>query len=239
MSKPTIIIFFIGFFTAFASFAIQKDSGIVCNKGISGNNTQDLLQRINKDVMILPKGVVIMLVGSNDMINSSKLLSKQKFKENYKTLIKLIKQKHSLLLLNIPPFYEPYLLSRHQKESYGKEGPENRVIHANYIINELAEENNCPLIDLNKILTRMGGASKDSMSLFRNEENSNANDGVHPTKVGNGVIASIIYQYLKDKNLTSENIICFGDSITYGVGVEGRGTTSGFTYPAILKKLLN
>jgi len=219
--------------------AIEKDSTKVYNKGISGNNTYDLLQRVQNDVMLFPNGIVVMMVGTNDMINSAKLVSLDEFSRNYQNLINTIKKKHQLILLTLPPFYEPYLLSRHPQEAYGKDGPTKRLKDANETIKILAGKNKCALIDLNKILEKLGGADTDSMSLFRNEANSNIKDGVHFTKTGYGVIATLVYQYLNDNNLIDENLICFGDSLTYGLGVNGRGTTTGFTYPAILKNLLN
>ncbi|WP_372934509.1 hypothetical protein [Mariniphaga sediminis] len=33
-------------------------------------------------------------------------------------------------------------------------------------------------------------------------------------------------------------IICFGDSLTFGVYMKGEGTAEGDTYPAILKQLI-
>jgi lysophospholipase L1-like esterase len=189
--------------------------------------------------MAMPKGVVVMLVGTNDMINSKKLLTVKTYQENYLQLVKTIKKKHELILLTLPPFYEPYLLTRHPREAYGAEGPQARLKAANEEIKIIARKYHCPLIDVNKIFNELGGASADTACLLSNEANSKTRDGVHPTKAGYSVIATAVYQCLKRKGYKAGSIICFGDSITYGLGVEGRGTASGFTYPAILKKLFN
>jgi lysophospholipase L1-like esterase len=65
-------------------------------------------------------------------------------------------------------------------------------------------------------------------------------DGLHPTRDGYRLIAQEVYRYLKQHQLLKKNrrIICFGDSITYGAFMDGKGTAEGDTYPAFLKNLL-
>ena len=48
-----------------------------------------------------------------------------------------------------------------------------------------------------------------------NIANSRDTDGVHSTADGYRLIASLIDQYMRIKNLAFEKIICIGDSITY------------------------
>ena len=34
-----------------------------------------------------------------------------------------------------------------------------------------------------------------------------------------------------------DTVVCFGDSLTFGSGVKGAGTTEGEAYPAVLRRL--
>lgn len=76
--------------------------------------------------------------------------------------------------------------------------------------------------------------------MIMNEKNSNKRDGVHPTPEGYKFIAKIIAQSLEDQKLQlSGKVVCFGDSITFGLDVCGEGTVEGETYPAYLKEILS
>ena len=114
MKKNLIICLTIGISIGLAIHDLRaqehRESITVYNKGVSGNNTADLLARLEADVLTMPKGMVIMMVGTNDMINSAKLLDMDLFRDNYQLLVDRILKKHRLILMTLPPFYEPYLL---------------------------------------------------------------------------------------------------------------------------------
>ncbi len=46
----------------------------VLNKGVAGNNSKDLMVRVDNDVINEQPDLVIIMVGTNDMINSKKFL---------------------------------------------------------------------------------------------------------------------------------------------------------------------
>ena len=73
---------------------------------------------------------------------------------------------------------------------------------------------------------------------IRNEKNSHSKDGVHPTEIGYLLISNQIYKKITHKIKKRTRLICLGDSITYGVHVQGEGTDTGDTYPAYLKQIL-
>jgi lysophospholipase L1-like esterase len=54
------------------------------NAGILGNSTSDLLARINTDVLSMHPDVVILMVGTNDMLNSKKFISYDDYEHNLK-----------------------------------------------------------------------------------------------------------------------------------------------------------
>jgi len=47
--------------------------GQVINSGIKGNTTTDILGRLKKDVLDKKPDLVILMVGTNDMLNSKKM----------------------------------------------------------------------------------------------------------------------------------------------------------------------
>jgi lysophospholipase L1-like esterase len=216
-----------------------KDSVVVVNAGYNGNNTADLLSRVDKDVLQRSPDLVILMVGTNDMLNERNRLSLTAYKNNYQQLINTIKNKSALVLMTIPPVYSPYIIARQPKTMYSVKGPQSLVDSANKIIKQLAVKNKCLLIDLNQILTACGGAGPEKDNLFQNEANSGINDGVHPTVNGYRVIGTAVYQFVSALKPRKKNIICFGDSITFGYKMDGEGTVKGDSYPAVLKKMLD
>ena len=217
----------------------RTEAVTVFNAGINGNNTADLLARLDRDVWEKSPQLVLLMVGTNDMLNEGNWLSLEAYEENYQLLISRIKMKSDVILMTIPPVYAPYILARQPAGTYARQGPQERVDAANAVVRKLAGANQCQCIELDTILLACGGANTDLDGLFQNEANSGVEDGVHPTVNGYRVIASVVYQTIRKLSLTPKRIVCFGDSITYGYKVKGEGTAEGNCYPAILKRLLN
>ena len=75
----------------------------VLNKGVAGNNSFDLLKRIDKDVIAEKPTLVILMVGTNDMVNSRKFVSYPEFKVNYQTILGKLKEYKLPVVVMIPP----------------------------------------------------------------------------------------------------------------------------------------
>jgi len=205
----------------------------VTNAGVGGNNTIDLLNRIDQDCLSLKPDLTILMVGTNDM-NSVKHIPLDEYGDNLDQLVKRIKASGSkLLVMNILPTYEPYLLTRHSATFYQPEGVQGRREQVNEVVKKIAERQRVHFLDLGHRFEAIGKIGLDRDSLIQNEVNSNKTDGIHPTANGYRFIALTIYDYISFAKLPSANIVCFGDSIT-----KGDGTTSRDSYPAYLKKLL-
>lgn len=153
------------------------------NKGISGNRTKDLVERVNNDVIALNPNYVFILIGVNDAwrrFDSNDPTSVEQFIKNYKTFLDAIKKevpKAQIVLLT--PFTLPstdWVLEL--KDDL------NEKIEA--VIN-LAKEYNLPLIRLHEILPEYGKKITPNMVSV---------DGVHPTLVGHAIIADLIVKYL-------------------------------------------
>ena len=216
-----------------------SDSIKVYNAGINGNNTADLLTRITKDVFQRSPGVVILMIGTNDMLNKRNMLSLKEYENNYRQLILQLKQKATVILMTIPPVNSPYIIKRKPELNFKANGPQKRVDSANTLIKKIATENKCVLLDLHQVLMACGGSDEQMNSLFQNEANSGIPDGVHPTANGYRVIATAVYGTISGLQMPLKEVLCFGDSITFGYNVKGAGTSEGESYPALLQKMLN
>lgn len=85
------------------SIAQQPTEPFVINAGIGGNNTKDLLERINKDCLAYHPDLTVLMIGTNDM-NSMKYIPIDEYEKNLRKIIDLIlKSKSQVLLMNILP----------------------------------------------------------------------------------------------------------------------------------------
>ncbi|HEY1115494.1 MAG TPA: GDSL-type esterase/lipase family protein [Chitinophagaceae bacterium] len=216
-----------------------SDSVKVYNAGVNGNSTTNLLARLDRDVLSKSPELVVLMVGTNDMLNENKTLTIGQYEKNYQELITRIRSKADVVLMTIPPVYAPYLAQRKPQFRGDEKTPPARVDSANNVIRGLAAKNNCVLIDLNRILAACGGANTEKEGLFQNEANSGMADGVHPTANGYKVVAAAVYQTILSHKPGVKSVVCFGDSITNGYRMAGQGTTGGDTYPAILNRMMN
>ncbi|MDO7173756.1 SGNH/GDSL hydrolase family protein [Mariniflexile sp. AS56] len=205
----------------------------IINAGIGGNSTNDLLKRVDKDVIAKKPDLVIMMVGTNDMLNTRKLNDYKTYTANLETLIKKIKSSGSELVLMSPiPADSVYLFSRHDKVLFS-ETPNMKIDAIGNIVKTLAAENNVHFYDLNAEFKALNLPIHNQDMLIRNEKNSGKKDGVHPTALGYRFMAQNVHYFLKEHRLLkpNQNIICFGDSIT-------RGGREGQNYPAYLNELI-
>ena len=212
----------------------------ITNAGHNGDNTVELLARVDKDVISKKPELVVLMVGTNDMLNLRNMLTVADYTKHYQELITKIKKESKLMLMTIPPINVEYLNERVDPTKYASGGgPQALVDSANAAIKELAKKNKCRLIDLNKILLACGGSTKDKESIFQNVPNFGINDGVHPTAIGYKIIGTAVYQAIINTEPKVSSIVCFGDSITFGYKMTGQGTIKGDSYPAVLNRMLN
>lgn len=105
---------------------------------------------------------------------------------------------------------------------------------------KLAADRDLIFIDLQSEFIARGLPRHNADEVIMNVMNSGYADGVHPTAEGYAFIGKLIYDRLLKEKLFHKDIkiVCFGDSITYGSRVEGAGTSTGDTYPAVLLRLI-
>lgn len=203
------------------------------NKGIGGNNTNDLLNRIDKDCLAFKPQLTILMIGTNDM-NSVKHVPLDVYKRNISLISdRIIKSGSRLLMMTILPMYAPYLFTRHPESFYQPEGVAERRKAVNTVIKAVATNNKAILLDMGQRFDAIGNVGIDRESFIQNESNANKTDGIHPTANGYRFIALSVFDCLMYHNLPTEQIVCFGDSIT-----RGDGSNDSNSYPGYLNKLL-
>ncbi len=212
----------------------------VINAGKGGNNSRHLLARVDAVLAESTPDLVVLMVGTNDALNSKAMVPDEEYRKNLLTLIEKFRAAGAQpVLMTILPCHAPYLINRHGEEAFAKASPDERIATVNAAIREIAATERLPLIDLNRIFTAIGEPGEGAASLLRNQLNSNSADGVHPTRDGYRVIATAVFQKIESMKKKPTRVLCFGDSITFGAGMDGAGTATGDTYPGMLAQLLS
>ena len=213
----------------------------VLNKGVAGNNTYDLLKRLEPDVLSVKPDLVILMAGTNDMVNSHKLVSYTDFTSNFQKLIRALQaQGIRVVVMSPPPVDTGYVFQRHDRQLFPQE-PNVKIDSLNKIVQQLATAHQLHFIDINQLFKRQGEPHRGAHSLIVNASNLGKEDGIHPTREGYQYMAAAIYRHLKQYGLLkkTKTLVCFGDSMTYGAFMQGAGTATGETYPAFLHQMLH
>jgi len=213
---------------------------VIINAGVPGNNTAQLLARLDGDVLSHHPELVIMMVGTNDMLWPQNSLPLEEYRKNLGLLAdRIVKAGCHLLLLTPLPCISTYVLQRNPGLFFAAKDPDTKVLEAGQVMQDVAATRAIPVIDLHALFSGEEGSLEAAKSLIRNVANSQApNDGVHPTAAGYEYLAQIVADAIVRHNLPHTRIVCFGDSVTYGSHMTGEGTVEGDTYPAKLKKLV-
>ena len=172
-----VFILFVFFRCAPQQLLLENRKIEVVNKGIAGNNTNDLLKRVDQDVIKESPNLVILMIGTNDFCNDRKFVSADQYEKNLDQLIKRITKNSQLILLTIPIIEWDKLFRRHDKNNY-PENYEYLIIKCNEIVKNKRGKN-IYVIDINHYFDNIG-----SNWLI---------DGVHQTEEANQIIAAIIY----------------------------------------------
>jgi lysophospholipase L1-like esterase len=192
----------------------------VINSGMSGNTAASLLARINDDVISEKPNLVIVMVGTNEAIFGDTTYTH--FQRNLTRIVTKIQSAGAQVLLLTPP---PIT----SKFNANLNLPRLDTVCAT--VRTVSQLTGCQFIDnfanINAVLH-----AYIAPAIYNS-------DGIHLISDGYADMTEPIYQYLKDKVTKGEKIICFGDSLTFGLYVQGAGTVSGQTYPADLNRELN
>ena len=211
----------------------------VYNAGFPGDTTVELLKRFDRDVAQRKPDAVVLLAGSNDMFYPGHMLELATFQKNYNILLDRIENIGAqAVVLTAPRFLKNLLIENFPETINHPLSLDERLDMLNQAIRATADERYIPLVDANKLIDPVDD-TPDSMVL--NVANSGRHDGMHMTDEGYKVIAENVCKVLKENYPDARSVVCFGDSITYGVYMPGKGTAAedAKTYPGQLCKLLN
>lgn len=212
----------------------------VINAGTGGHRASEVLYVMRRGVLDPRPDLVIVMVGTNDTINSKKAVTTEDYRRNLELIVDGVRKSGAkLMLATIPPCYEPHLLLRHKREFFAELSPNERIRETNAVIREVAEAHELPLADVYALFEEKGAVGLEFESFLRNKANSGSDDGVHPTAKGYEAIGGLMAETIRAHSLPTGRVVCLGDSITLGAGVDGEGTAEGETYPAALKRLLS
>lgn len=208
------------------------------NKGFPNNNVSNLVRRLHRAVLKHHPSLVIIMIGTNDMVNPPKMISFSEYRNKLNNVVHKIKQQGSDVLLLSPPPVDTVDLFKRRSRKIFKIPPNEKIDSINTIIQQTALALHCMYLDIDSIFQAHSDPNLRMSGLIRNEITAGKLDGEHPTAEGYRLIAESISNFLKNKDKDYKRIICYGDSITFGAYVHGGGSTRGYTYPAVLNRLL-
>ena len=188
----------------------------VIKSAVAGHSTGQAMSRLELEVLPKSPDVVVILFGTNDIrVDNEKVhVAPEKFRSNLTKMVTQCQETGAkVVLCTLPPIDAKAYFKRHDEKIYEDNGGLASLI-ADYrsIASVVAKSNDATLVDLNALLADDSDAS-DWLS----------SDGVHPSEVGNAIlakhIAAAVRPLLNDLETSQDNEVT--DVIVYG------GTSAG------------
>lgn len=206
----------------------------VLNRGIGGQNSTEGRARFDRDVLAEHPRYVLIFFGVNDALNEKKFVSVNEFSANLQWMVQRALENHFIpVLCTIHSIEVNLFYTRHPRSLFTKESPNAKIERYNGAIRRLAHSEHVPLAEFALAFQKAGGATLDAKSLIQNPANSGRSDGVHLVPAGYELLAKTLYREIPPGLSRNDKIVCFGDSLTFGTGVDGNQS-----YPAVLRRLL-
>lgn len=145
------------------------------NLGIGGNRSDDLLDRMQSDIIDVSPDIVSILIGINDVWHRhsyGKEMTDEQFEANYRTILERIRKETHAKILMIAPF----LLYTPDKESWRDE-----VERITAIVRRLATEYADAYLPMDELFAQVLPSAP--IPTYYSE------DGVHPNAEGSALIA--------------------------------------------------
>ena len=151
------------------------------NLGISGDQTKDLLARIQTDIVDIDPDIISIFIGVNDIwhfVDGGPEVTDEMFEERYRKILTTVKEKTHAKIMMI----EPFLVPNHNNELFRKYlDPKIQIVR------KLAREFAGVYLPLDGLL----------MAAYIGDDRfSYAEDCVHPTEKGAIFIAKLYVDYI-------------------------------------------
>mgnify|MGYP000256229282 CR=1 FL=1 len=148
-------------------------------RGISGQETHQMLIRFRADVIALKPKLVVILAGTNDIAQNSGPVSIEEVADNIKSMAEMALQNNiEVIICSVLP----------AKDYPWKPGmnPLNKIPQLNSMIKEYAIANDLSYVDFFEVMDNGKGGMKVP-------EHTTENDLVHPNKAGYIVMEALIH----------------------------------------------
>ena len=185
----------------------------VVKSAVAGHSTGQAMSRLESEVLPSKPDVVVILFGTNDIrVDNKKVhVPREKFRGNLtKMVTDCQKVGAKVVLCTLPPINAKAYFERHDKGVYDDNGGLASLIEDyRSIASEVAKGNDATLVDLNNLLA--------------DEPEWLSSDGVHPSEMGNAILAkhisAAVGPLLKDFQSPADEEVT--DVVVYG------GTSAG------------
>jgi len=201
---------------------------IIFNKGRCGQNSGIAREKFGADVLNLtPKpDWVLIYIGMNDVINDNFFTPLDQYLESLTWMIAQARKAGiTPVICTIHNVNETVVYAHHPREKFGPETVNEKRKRYNVALKKLAAEQPTALADFDAVTATLA-------------ESEFLSDGVHLTPAGNRLLAKTFSAVIAPHLRGNETIVCVGDSLTYGYRNAGAGSTTGDTYPSMLRQLL-
>lgn len=221
-------------------------SVIVRNHGYPGANAEEALKRL-PDILAERPDHLVIFFGMNDALWPRKMLSVATYRVSLETMVARARETGVkwVALVTIHPI-NPEYVAKSFPDHPRRQDLQQHLTGYDQAVREAAASTGAILVDWRaRFLEKSPGASLDEAvsnredCLIRCVANSGSADGLHLTRDGYRLLAEAVAGALRERVKTGDTITCFGDSLTYGSQMEGKGTATGDTYPANLAVALN
>ena len=153
----------------------------ILNRGIAGNETADLIARMDQDIVQLKPDIVSLMIGINDTehyAKDEKWLDVKVFAKQYRLILQTIREQTNAKLMVMEPFYMPPAENRKFRQDLAVKVEIIRAVASDYADVYVPTEGL-----LHSVLI-----GKDKAQYIP--------DGLHPTEEGSEYLARICVQYL-------------------------------------------
>ncbi|HAH47734.1 GDSL-type esterase/lipase family protein [Gimesia sp.] len=223
---------FLFLFSCVLLMPMEAVAATVINAGVGGNRSSQLLKRLDRDVLAKQPTTVVLMVGTNDRLNSGGFIDIKSYRKNVESLIDQIEAAGAKVLLVTPPTCLPELLfNRHDRKKYDDQSPVARMQEVRSVLLDVAQAKKVELLDFHEYLIKHKIADGQKTSMLRNPANSGVKDGVHLIPAGYELLAKLVAEKLQAGQFDTTTVVCFGDSLTKG--------SEQVNYPAYLQTILN